>query len=152
MHGKLYNNQSDKIVMNKNIISVGSRLTLHFKEATEITHPTIYISREKDVLDANYIHVEDLNRYYYIDNIEVEQQRFILHCSVDVLMSFKEYILAQECVVWRNENLYNLYLTDERLVTEAGGRVLTFPFKGGFSTGSKTGSYVLTMNGGGSTS
>lgn len=153
MHGKLYKNKSDKIVMNKNISQVGSRLTLHFKDESEIIRPTIIISRDVAIdSGVNYIYVEDLNRYYFVDEITLENQRYIIRCTVDVLMSHKEQIMGIQCVVGRNKNIYNMFLNDDRLELFSKGRVLTFPFENGFTPfydGTKYGSLVLTLNGGG---
>ena len=99
MEGVLFFNTSNYNVASKTLTSVSSDLTLHFKNESEVVNPTIYISRSQDVLDANYLYVDDLKRFYYINEITLEAQRYVLKCHVDVLMSFYPQILDQRCII-----------------------------------------------------
>lgn len=156
MNGVLLFNSSNYNVAKKDISSRSSELTLRFKDESEVVNPTIYISRSQDVLDANYLYVYDLKRYYYINEITLEQQRYILKCHVDVLMSFYDMILMQRCIIERNATHGNLYLHDDKLKTFAQTRFQTFPWldntgkpKGFRVSGSKVKNFVLTVSGSG---
>lgn len=150
MTGILYENKSDNLVVDKTINQKGSALTLHFKDDSEVINPTIYISRNTNMINCNYIYIQDLHRYYYITKIDLSTQCYIVHCHVDVLMSYRSMILKQKAVVRRNAENYNLYLPDDKLKTLAPSRQLTIPFTSGFlSGGGKVHSYILTLNGGG---
>lgn len=150
MIGKIYKNTSDNITVNKNISQLGSNLTLSMKEDTDIINPTIFISRTINMKTANYLYIQDLNRYYFINSIETSQQYYILHCTVDVLMSYKGQILSQWAIVSRNANRTKMYLQDEKLKLYNVTRYEPIPFPSGFyQSGSKVSSFVLTLNGGG---
>ena len=150
MKATFYSNQSDPIVIDKTISTIGlSNITIRYKYDEDLINPTFICNL--DTLDwyVNYVYVkEPINRYYYIIDKVFKNNMVELKCKVDPLMSFKEELYEAEYLVWRNQKHYNMYLTDDRQVTEASERVLTFPFPKGFSVGSKTASYILTVNGG----
>lgn len=153
MTGILYENKSDNLVLDKTINQRGSALTLHFKDDSEVINPTIYISRNTNMINCNYIYIQDLHRYYYINKIDLSTQCYIVHCHVDVLMSYRTMILKQKAVIRRNANRYNLYLPDDRMKTLSPSRVITLPSDDGFKTGgNKVHTWILTLNGGGALS
>lgn len=151
MNGILYFNKSPRNTLNKYLTGASSSMTIHYKETTSITDPDIMISSAVDIEKYNYIYVGgDVNRYYYIESYEMAQQYYILHCHVDVLMSFKSDIKNTDFIISKNSKVYNLYLNDDRLKVYAKTRTLTFPFTNGFrKEGSKVFSFLLTINGGG---
>lgn len=151
MNAILYKNESDKIYIEKKITKVGNNITLRFKDETNIINPTIYISRSVNIKNVNYIYIEDLQRYYYIDNYELENQRYIIHASIDVLMSYKNTILDSDAIITRSSSTYKLYLDDPRQALYNVRRTKTLPFPSGFpiSNGVKTQNFILTINGSG---
>ena len=155
MKAMLYYNESNKNVVNKTITTdLSNDITVHFKDDTNMINPVIYISREIDMRDYNYILIKGFNnRYYYIESVEVSQQMYIVKCHVDVLMTYKSAIKNQTCIVTRNSNHYNMYLNDDKLKLNNMSRVETIKFPNGFRVnGSKTFNFVLTINGGGNNS
>ena len=139
----LYKNSSDIIEVNKNINEVLS-LTGTIKEGTSFTTPSILIELSNiekyyelvdsndneivddldDIVDAslitlndfNYAYITEFKRYYYINDIVVENNRlFRLNMSVDVLMSFKDYYLELDALVSRNEYLYDDNIEDDKM-------------------------------------
>ena len=150
MKATFYSNQSENIVLDKKIDSIRlSNITIHYKDDTELINPTILCEVDKLPWYVNYVYIsEPVDRYYYIVNKTMKQHMVEIVCEVDPLMSFKDELYEEEYLVWRNQKHYNMYLSDDRQVTEASERVLTFPFPRGFSVGDKTASYILTVNGG----
>lgn len=132
-------------------------ININYKDDTDLLNPTFtFMSRTRIQNDINYIYVQDINRWYYVDDITYTQHMIEIHCSVDVLTSFAKEIKEQYAIVIRQEQNYNLYLTDEKMRTEAQTRVLTYPFEHGFSTSTiggevKNCSYIFAINGGGDT-
>ena len=153
MNAKFYNNKSDKIVLNKNITQVGSQVTIYFKSDTELINPTFIFESDKIESNINYVYVGGkVSRYYFIDNITYSQGKVEIKCSIDVLMSHKDQIENLECVIGRNEKIWNMYLSDDRMELYHKPRYLTFPFEHGFTEyydGTKYGSMILVLNGGG---
>lgn len=94
---KLYNNISDKKVVNKNIIYV-NELEGNIKENTDIINPVILLNINS--IDFNYIYIEAFNRYYYVNNIKlIRNNLFEIDCHVDVLMSFKDEFKNNDAII-----------------------------------------------------
>ena len=132
-------------------------VNIYYKEDTDLVHPVFtFLPRTRMSNNINYIHVDDVDRWYYVNEITYSQKMLELHCTVDVLTSFADEIKEQYAIVIRQEQNYNLYLTDDKLRTDAQGRVLTYPFSSGFATAYSGGevkncSYIFAINGGGDT-
>lgn len=152
MNAKFYYNKSDRIVLNKNISEKDS-VTVRYKGDTDLINPIFIVNADKIDDKINYIYIAgDINRYYFIDSVVFSQGHIELKCSIDVLMSHKSEIEDQECIIIRNEKIWNMYLSDDRMELYHKPRYLTFPFEHGFTEyydGTKYGSMVLTINGGG---
>lgn len=65
-------------------------------------------------------------------------------------MSFKSNILALGAVISRQENLYNLYLPDDKLMVSTPRQVVTKKFPKELTPASSNGamSFVFTLSGG----
>ena len=109
-------NKSDYNVLDKsltNIATVSGRL----KDSTSIIDPIILISGDiSNYINCNYMTISNFNRSYFINNIiSITNSLFEIHAHVDVLTSFKSEIRANNCILSRQENKYNLYLNDGSL-------------------------------------
>ena len=68
---------------------------------------------------SNYIYIPTLNRYYYIDSIElISADVTRLHLKEDVLMSWKYLIKPQKAFITRYENSTETNIVDVRLPLE----------------------------------
>ena len=105
----LYNNTSDSREINKNLTELSTiNITLYLD--TNVEAPVFKVKNY--INNANYMYVPDLHRYYYINNYTLSNQCVYLHCSVDVLTTYKTEILNSECLVSRSENDYNDNIVD----------------------------------------
>ena len=105
----LYNNISDSREINKNLTELSTiNITLYLD--TNVVNPVFKI--KNFINNANYMYVPDLHRYYYINNYTLSNQCVYLHCSVDVLTTYKTEILNSECLISRAENDYNDNIVD----------------------------------------
>jgi len=113
-------------------------------DGTSIIDPDILIESAA-VPPGNYAYIHEFNRYYFITNIESEHTGlWRLHMHVDPLKSFEAFILANDAVIARAANTWNLYLEDSRYKAYADPIVVTRVFPSGFNTFQ----YVLAMLGG----
>lgn len=113
-------------------------------DGTSIIDPDILIE-SATVPPGNYAYIHEFNRYYFITNIESEHTGlWRLHMHVDPLKSFESSILANDAVIARAANTWNLYLEDSRYKAYADPIVVTRVFPYGFNTFQ----YVLAMLGG----
>lgn len=85
------------------------------REETSIINPSITI--ETDIVPiANYIYIPIFNRYYFITDItSIRNKLWKIECHVDVLDSYEAQIKSLNGIISRQENLYNLYLKDDKL-------------------------------------
>ena len=101
-----------------------------FKDNTSIMHPSIIIDYDK--LDFNYVYIDVLNRYYYVDDIIVINKKLKeIRLSIDVLMTYRKELMNIYGLVKRNEDRYNPYLYDERDVIENGCDITFVDASGG---------------------
>lgn len=133
MRCNLYYNRSDDRVVNKVITKIGENIDIFFKDDTDIVHPTLKVSSENYNIEANYIYIADLDRYYYIKSKTYSRQCIYLECDVDVLMSFKSELLSQDVILKRQSNKYNLYQNDDEFKLLQFEAIRTQEFPSGFN-------------------
>lgn len=114
---KLYRNDSPENFVNKSLHLIpNTNLIGTLRDGTSLIDPVIVFEANAPGFhanDANYLYIEQFHRYYYIRNIISTNYRlWEIHCHVDVLMSYKDAILANRAIVSRQENMYNLMLDD----------------------------------------
>lgn len=134
-----YNNESDAIVVSKKITSISSINNAKIINETDIVNPSIIVSRnfyDSIILKANYLYIDKLDRYYYINNISFAESMIVIDCTVDVLMSYKKQIRNLTCTVTRNENLKNGYLNDDNYNIQAYKQVVCKMFPNGINNDS----------------
>lgn len=134
-----YNNESDEILVDKKITSISSISNANIINETDIVNPSIIVSRnfyDSIILKANYLYIDKLDRYYYINNISFAESMIVIDCTVDVLMSYKSKIRNITCTVTRNENLKNGYLNDDNYNIQAYKQVVCKMFPNGINNDS----------------
>ena len=134
-----YNNESDAIVVSKKITQISSISNAKIINETDIVNPSIIVSRkfyDSLILKANYLYIDKLERYYYINNISFAESMIVIDCTVDVLMSYKNQIRNLTCTVTRNENLKNGYLNDDNYNIQAYKQVVCKMFPNGINNDS----------------
>lgn len=131
---KLYNNSSDKVVVDKNITQQGSDVTGTLRDDCSIIDPIIKMEAVGTyLLTSNYAYISEFGRYYYITNIVCTGKLFEVHMHVDVLMSYKSAIRSNRAVISRQQYNYNLYLQDGVFKTEAYPHYEIRKFPSGFT-------------------
>lgn len=87
---KIYNNNSNGNVINKNITLI-KEIDFNLKSDNSILQPILIL---KNYTEGNYCYIEEFNRYYYINDVRVlKGGLFELHLNVDVLMTYKDIII-----------------------------------------------------------
>lgn len=107
---KLYKNSSENNDVLKNI-SNETVIQGYSRTAVDILNPVIDLAGV-EVNSFNYCYVQELKRYYYIENMTLSPNGVTrLSMSVDVLMSYREDILESHGVITKNR-AYNPYTGD----------------------------------------
>ena len=121
---QFYNNHSGVNIINKNLEKVGEEINFTLKEDTNILNPVLKLA---GYTGGNYCYIPDFNRYYFIDNYNLNNQGiYELFLSVDVLATYKNDLLAGKLLIKSDESgikyldnkaeYNNLYTTEQFLL------------------------------------
>lgn len=141
-----YQNTSDDRCLDKKLVQKASLSSFEYKDDTTVMNPVIIVANNSNIMQSNYVYLSDFNRYYFIRNITVSQQRLRIDLEVDVLKSFANEIRKQTVIVRRqeNKNRCNLYLDDDKFKCYEYSRIQTRDFSYGFDSNA----FILTVAGG----
>lgn len=151
MNIKLCSSISEIVAINKDI-SIIDDVSATIKGALSVENPVLILQYKSDIQpNVNYVYIPEYNRYYFVtDIINLTGGRYEIHCKVDVLMSFKDYILNLSCIVDKqsSKDNANMYLDDGSFVVQSKEFVNTINFPRGFND---NGEFILITAGGGVT-
>ena len=151
MNIKLCSSTSEIVAINKDI-SIIDDVSATIKGALSVENPVLILQYKSDIQsNVNYVYIPEYNRYYFVtDIINLTGGRYEIHCKVDVLMSFKDYILNLSCIVDKqsSKDNANMYLDDGSFVVQSKEFVDTINFPKGFND---NGEFILITAGGGVT-
>lgn len=112
MKAIFYSINDDKNKLEKNLVN-GYETTILLKSGLDSLIDIEISIFSDNILNYNYVYIEKLQRYYFIDDITLQRNNyFICKCTEDVLMSFKNEIKKQEIEVNESENVINDNKTD----------------------------------------
>lgn len=123
----LYTNNSDRNVLNKDIVLQAQLVCYANKENIDILSPVIFLSYiDIKALNINYCYIKELNRYYYINSFSYEKNHLIkLSLQTDVLMTFKTNILLSSGIVKETKNIQN-YNSNFEVLDTSTEKIITF--------------------------
>lgn len=112
------------------------------REASSLIHPSITFT--SDIIPTfNYVYIPIFNRYYYVTDItSIKNKLWQMSLTVDVLMTYKEALLACTGYIDRNENEYNGLIPDNMISLEKGETIETVALNNELFISNK-GSYVI---------
>lgn len=95
---------------------------------TDILNPILKLN--SSFIEKNYAHIPSFgNRYYFISSIEtIAGGHCLIHCSIDVLMTYKAYLNNIDVYVSRNEFDGNNLITDNNIVLSSEKRIIVNKF------------------------
>lgn len=116
-------------------------------ELSSIISPQFTVNYQANLLTCNYIYVPEYHRYYYITNIaSTSAKRMLISCQEDVLMTYKDQILATEILLDRTgtTEYRDAYIPDanEQIKQYTETFILNFQYR--FSDNGGSGVYVLS--------
>lgn len=78
-----------------------------------------------DIIGYNYCYIPAFNRFYYIKDKQINGADLMtIPLEVDVLQSFKDEILACECIVERQRTITNKYFNDSTYWTQQNASIV----------------------------
>lgn len=131
-----YNNLSDKRYVDKNIIQISKEghanpVDIILIDDTSLAKPTFRMKDTDLYMTTNYCYVDSLRRYYFIDDITLSKGFAYLHCTCDVLMTYKEQLRHQNVIVARQEQHWDLFQNDPNWKVSQRTAIRTVAFTGG---------------------
>lgn len=152
MNCTLYYNKSDAICLTKDLVAIRPQdaqqdtFNIEITSDSSVIDPVFILSAPTNVLEANYMYVPTLGRYYFINDTVMSHGKLIISAHVDVLMSYAESIKKLYCMLDRqtNEDMYNLYLTDNMPPLNNPDNIRTIYFDDKLS---QTNNYLLIVAG-----
>lgn len=142
---KLYKNSAEPNRVNKiDYLEYVTDILGTMRDGGSVSHMVIRIATPS-IPDFNYIHIPELNRYYYVSDVEfIRTNLWDITLAVDVLMSYKEGILNLTAFVDRNEFNKNPYILDKKRVIVNGCDYIVDAVKNSLFISEGYGSYILT--------
>ena len=119
---KTYRFLGDSRKIDKTIAAVKTYSNAEIVGDMSIHTPTISLQMDSftDVINFNYIYIQELRRYYYVIDSTIREDGFVqLQCKVDVLKSFKADILASTQYVERQENKCSYQVPDDGYIIKS---------------------------------
>ena len=145
MNLRLCINNSEKNKMNKDL-TAGVTLSGTLRNESNVVNPSIVINIENPTI-YNYAYIEDFKRYYFItDYISLRTGIWQINLKSDVLMSFKDSILASSVLINSSETTgKNNYLSGSNWVSNCKSKTDILTFSHGLLN---DGQYILITAGG----
>ena len=148
-----YNNVSDTNVINKKLLTLSDNvasLTYDNIYDLDTTKPYIKIAYNSTnsyikFTRGGYNYANLINKYYYVTDVKLKSGFLYIYLKTDVLMTYKEKILASKQLIAQSENHFNRYLNDENYKALNYNRVQFKKFPNGFTSNYK---YILLVGGG----
>ena len=123
----LYKTSSQKNKITKSLSSA-LQLDVKLKGECSIERPRLMLTGLTD-FTYNYLYIPTYKRYYYINDYNfITNDLVMIDCEVDVLMSFKDSILANKGTIERNESVYNSMFIDSSIPTTIDDNIRTLKF------------------------
>lgn len=141
MHAKFYHCTVDSRYVYKLLESDQTNTDaayIEVLEPTDIIKPRIRVSTGRLGHYTNYLWIQELDRFYYIRNISMENGYSVIECEEDVRMSFRKGIAKKHAMIARSETDKNVYIPDENIKMLAPTRVKIRTWNTPFD---KTGNY-----------
>lgn len=86
---------------------------MYLDDAEEID---ISVNIDYTIFDANYCYIHEFKRYYFIDNIIIQNNKlFMIQLNVDVLETHKNQFMSLNAFITRNEFQYDPYIQDNQV-------------------------------------
>ena len=133
---KLYNTRSENNKLNKLLTQIQEIGNAKILNQASVLNLTITIKRDlvSDFTNVNYVYIDNFSRYYFVEDVKIENGFLILNCRCDVLMSHREQISNIYCTIERNQNQSNGYLYDNNYKVLSYENIVCKQFPKGLTT------------------
>lgn len=100
----IYNYKGQPNTINKKLTPLGT-INVDLRPELNVHNPTIKIQIPPNMYGFNYVYIEELCKYYFVDNIRyIGGQTYLLTLSLDVLQTYKDVILQSTALIVESDN------------------------------------------------
>lgn len=96
-----YNVNDDKRKINKTLTN-SHQTTCDIINSTTIINPIIVV--DSQYISYNYVYINDLHRYYFVDNVTISNNMIVMQLSIDVLYTYRNEIRSMPLHIVRCED------------------------------------------------
>lgn len=145
----LYNNKSDPVVLDKNLLLIGSASATPY-ESLSVESPNLILSdlSKLNISKVNYMYIPDLGRYYHTRIVMGSNGIYTAYGEIDPYMSFKDDILLIPAIIDRQEHRENCetYINNGGYVSRVDNFMQRYTWSHGF--GGTPQNILITAGGG----
>ena len=119
MNLTLYRNTAERNSMRPALNQIGPVLVWQLRDSASLIDIEITIEKSpQSTFRANYIFIEELNRYYHVNNVTALRNGLtVLNCTLDPLYTYYEQVINCPGLIARCESVSsNRYLQDPGFV------------------------------------
>lgn len=143
-----YNSPGERNLLNRSMNLIGTLDSVQITEPCNIETPEIYFAYDPTFLNADYVYIPQFNRYYFRNDLRIENGNFFrFYLESDPLMSFRNNIMASQCVARRSTNRINPQIRDDQVSFKVNPRYVYKELPGGFTPDGNGYCYILTLGG-----
>lgn len=105
-----YSLSINPIVVNKTL-GTGTDKSCTIKDNLDVLNPVIELDFDSSILSKNYMYIQDLGRYYFIQDINIVNHTITITGHVDVLKTYSGSITSGSGTAIRS-NIKNKFIPD----------------------------------------
>ena len=100
----IYNYKGQPNTINKKLTPLGT-INVDLRPEFNVHNPTLKIQIPPNMYGFNYVYIEDLRKYYFVDNVRyIGGATYLLTLSLDVLQTYKDIILQSTALIVESDN------------------------------------------------
>lgn len=100
----IYNYKGQPNTINKSLTPLGT-INVTLQPEINVHNPTIKIQIPPNMYGFNYVYIDELNKYYFVDNFRyIGGNTYIITLSIDVLQTYKDVILQSTALIVESDN------------------------------------------------
>lgn len=117
----LYKTRSDRKSVTKSVTD-GITRSVTLKGSYQVENPVFMLSRgENEYFNGyNYLYCKELNSWYYAEITLMPGNMVQIACSIDALMTHRAEIYGLNCMIERQEFVFNPYINDSMMPVSQG--------------------------------
>ena len=117
----LYKTRSDRKSVTKSVTD-GVTRSVTLKGSYQVETPVFMLSRgDNEYFNGyNYLYCKELNSWYYAELTLMPGNMVQIACSIDALMTHRDEIYGLNCMIERQEFVFNPYINDSMMPVSQG--------------------------------